>query len=346
MDKIRKKIALTWGSTWGHIFPLVATYNYLTQLDKYNFIWIWEEDSLEEKISIKSKIEFLYIPCWKIRRYFDFRNFYEPLKNLTGIFYWIYYIIKNNIDIIFSKWWYVALPLCIAAFLCRKKIYIHESDTVSWIANIIIWKIATKIFYTFDNKKIDNKKYFKSWQILNSELIDWLTNINIEQNEKLEVFVIGWTQGSKTIFEWLIKILPDLEDINFNIILWEKNISFKQYFKNFSNVITYDFLNQKEIGQILKNTDIAVTRWGSTTLWELNMFWIHSIIIPLSSSAGNHQNINANYFNEKFWSDVLDENNNFEVELFRKLIKYKDLRKNDLNLEWFFKPLNFIENNI
>jgi len=149
--KEKKVIALTGWSTWWHIFPLLSVFNYLKEEKKYDFFWVWELDSLEEETARKNKIPFIDIPAWKIRRYYDVRNFYEPLKNLSWIAFGIYYILKNKIDIIFSKWWYVALPLCIAAFILRKKIYIHESDTVSWIANKLIWKIATKVFYTFPN---------------------------------------------------------------------------------------------------------------------------------------------------------------------------------------------------
>ena len=93
------------------------------------------------------------MPAWKLRRYFDLRNFYEPLKNLSWIVFWMYYIKKYHIDIVFSKWWYVAVPLCIAAFFLKKEIYIHESDTVSGIANKFIWLLATKVFYTFPHHK-------------------------------------------------------------------------------------------------------------------------------------------------------------------------------------------------
>jgi len=350
MNHIQKKekecIALTWGSTWWHVFPLLATYNYLQEEKKYDFIWVWEEWGLEEEIARKNRIPFLDIPAWKIRRYFDIKNFYEPLKNITWIFFWIYFILKYKIDIVFSKWWYVALPLCIAAFILRKRIYIHESDTVSGIANKIIWKIATKVFYTFPNEDDDNPKHIVSWQILNPELIDGLTDLNITQNPKLSVIVIAWSQWSTTIFESLLKILPDLSDINFQIVLWEKNMHFRDKFKKFPNVLAHDFLTQKRLGVILKQTDIAITRWWATTLWELNMFGIHSIIIPLSNSAWDHQNKNAKYFHEKFWSDILDENNQLEVELFRKLQTYKELRKSWLNLDWFFKPLQIIEEEI
>lgn len=345
-EKIKTTMALTWGWTWWHVFPLVSLYNYLKEENDYNFIWVWEEWWLEDEIARTHKIKFLDIPAWKIRRYFDFKNFYEPLKNLTWIFFWLYYIFKYKIDIVFSKWWYVALPLCIAAFIFRKKIYIHESDSTSGIANKIIWLVANKVFYTFPNEKIDNKKYFLSKQILNPELIEKIDNLSIWININLSVLVIAWSQWSTKIFETLLKLLPNLWDIDFQIVLWEKNMHFREDFKQYDNVLVHDFLTQKRLGSIMKKVDIAITRWWSTTLWELNMFGIHSIIIPLPWSAWDHQNKNASFFKENYWSDVLDENNNLEVELFKKLQKYKWLRKSWLNLEWFFKALQVIEREI
>ncbi len=347
LKEIKKTvIALTWGSTWWHIFPLISIYNYLWNENEYEFIWVWEEGSLEEEISRTHKIKFLDIPAWKIRRYFDIKNFYEPLKNLTWIFFWIKYILKYKIDIVFSKWWYVAIPLCLAAFILRKKIYIHESDSVSWIANKLIWLVATKVFYTFPNNKIDNLKFFLSWQIINPELLDEIKDISLWVNRNLSVLVIAWSQWSRKIFETLLKILPNLIDIDFQIVLWEKNMHFREDFKQFSNILVHDFLTQKRLGEIMKNTDIAITRWWATTLWELNMFGIHSIIIPLPWSAWDHQNENAKFFKESYWSDILDENNNLENELFKKLQKYKWLRKSWLNLEWFFKSLQIIEREV
>jgi UDP-N-acetylglucosamine:LPS N-acetylglucosamine transferase len=46
----------------------------------------------------------------------------------------------------------------------------------------------------------------------------------------------------------------------------------REEFKKFPNVLVHDFLTQKRLGTILKKTDIAITRGGATTLWELNMF--------------------------------------------------------------------------
>lgn len=87
------------------------------------------------------------------------------------------------------------------------------------------------------------------------------------------------------------------------------------------------FITQKRLGKILKEVDIAITRWWATSLWELHAFWIKSIIVPLTTSAWNHQNINALYFNEILWSDVVDENNDFEIQLYRKIKNINLLEK-------------------
>lgn len=336
-------IALTWWWTWWHIYPLVSLYNYLKEDKDLNFVWIWEYDSLEEEEAIKNRIPFEDISAWKVRRYFDLRNLYEPLKNISWVVQWIEYIKKYNIDIVFSKWWYVSLPLCIAAKILWKKIYVHESDIIPWVSNSIIWKLATKIFYTFTNDKINWKKHIHIWQILNPELIDYLDDVETSENENLNVMVIAWSQWSTRIFQSLLKILPDLSDIKFHIILWEKNMHFRNDFKVFPNVVAHDFITQKRLWKIYKTIDIAITRWWATTLWELNKFWIHSIIIPLPESANNHQVENAKYFGEKFWSDIIYESNNMQLDIFRLLQKYKTLRKVWLNLDEFFEPLKKVK---
>ena len=342
----KKIIALTWGSTGWHIFPLLSIYNYLKETNDYKFIWVWEEDSLEEETARKYKIRFFSISAWKIRRYFDFRNFYEPLKNLTWIFWGMGYIRKHKIDIVFSKGWYVSLPLSIAAKMMWKKVYIHESDTVSGVSNKLLSLVADKVFYTFPNKKIDWKKHILSGQIINPELIYYLEDPIPKESEKLTVIVTWGTQWSTIIFEALLKIMWNLEDVTFHIVLWTKNMHFRDDFKKYPNTIVHDFITQKRLWKILKDVDIAITRAWATTLWELYYFWIHSLIVPLTWSAWEHQMHNAMYFNKTFWSEILKQDDNLAWEFLARLTKYKDLRKANLNMEKILKPLSLIKEEI
>lgn len=370
MEQTKKTIALTWGATGGHAIPLVSVYNFIKDAQSdgelathYDFIWVWEAESLEEELAQKHNIPFYDISAGKIRRYFDWKNFYEPLKNLTGFFEGLYYIWKYKVDIVFSKGWYVSLPLCIAAWVMRKDIYIHESDTVTGLANKVISRFATKVFYTFKNdlthppvsdeesEGIDEdttpdistpiQKYIHTGPIVNPELIDYLDSLEVEENERFTIMVIAGSQWSSTIFQALLKSMPDMWDIDFHVILGEKNMHFRKDFERYPNVIAHDFITQKRLWKILKNVDIAITRWSSV-LWELYFFGIHSIIIPLEATGGNHQFHNATYFKEKFWSNILTEDPNLNIELFRHIQKYKEMRKSGLNIDGFFDGLNTI----
>lgn len=344
---MKKNIALTGWWTWGHIFPLLSLYNYLKNDRDLQFIWFGDEEGLEAQIAQKNLIRFEHIPSGKVRRYFDIKNFFEPLKNLSWFFWGIYFILKYKIDIIISKWWFVWLPLCLAGALLRKKIYIHESDSVSGLANRIISRFATKVFYTFPNEKIDGQKHILIWQILNPELLNNVDKVwELEENEDLHVLVIAGSQWSTALFEQLKSILNNLIDVHFTIILGEKNLHFRTVFEKYGNVTLHDFVSQEELWEIYQKTDIALSRWGATTLWELYFFGIHTIIIPLPSSAQNHQALNAAYFQQNFGSDVLEESSQLNLDIFRLLSKYKDLRKTGLNMKNFFYALEKIKEEI
>lgn len=352
-DQEIKKIIFAGGWTGGHTTPLISLYNYLNENSKYDYMWLGERDSIEEDTAEKYEIEFHDISAGKIRRYFDIRNFYEPLKNFTGLFESLYYIGKYKWNIVFSKWGFVSVPACLAAFILRKKIYIHESDSVMGLANKITSSFATKVFYSFPNEKTiinaqneNTGKHVHSWHILNPEMLDSVKSLSVDENEKLNVLVIAWSQWSEKIFSNLLQVLPDCQDIDFTIILGtNENEEIQAAFKKFTNVKTYGFIKQKKLAKIYERTDIAITR-GSSTLWELFYFGIHSIVVPLKATGGNHQYHNAEYFNENYGSDILDEDENLHLEMFRKLQKYKILRKADLNLEWYLDGLKTIKEEI
>ena len=343
-----KKIIFTWWGTGGHVTPIISLHNYLGVDTWYEYMWIGERDSLEEKASKENNIEFHDISAWKIRRYFDIRNFYEPLKNLTGICESFYYLLRYKGDIVFSKWGFVSVPACIAAFVLRKKIYIHESDNVMGLANKITSRLASKVFYSFPNTKTlsKNKKHIHSGPIVNPEMLDEVRSIEKWENEKLTVLVIAGSQGSEKIFSNLLQILPDCWDIDFNVILGtNKDTELQISLEDFDNVTTHGYISQRKLAKLYIKSDIAITRWSST-LWELFFFGIHSIIIPLKATGWNHQYHNWTYFNEKYGSDMLDEDENLHLEIFRKLQKYKNLRKTGLNLEWFLDGLKHIKEEI
>ena len=134
-----------------------------------------------------------------------------------------------------------------AAFILRKPIYIHESDQIMGLANKMIAKLATKIFYTFPNDTIDGEKHILSGPLMSEALLTNIKNTSVSENYKLEVLVVAGSQGSRKIFKSLLGIMNNLLDINFTVILGEKNTEFRQEFEKFSNITTIDFASQEQM---------------------------------------------------------------------------------------------------
>ena len=155
------RIALVGGWTGGHIFPLLAIYKYFWKREKSSgskiwsiegktrFIWVGEKNSLEQKIAKKNEIPFFTVHAGKLRRYFSLRTILEPFFILSGFFRSLYLLRSEKIDAVFSKGWYVSLPVAMAAWILRRPVYLHESDSIPGLANRLVSRFARTIFLTF-----------------------------------------------------------------------------------------------------------------------------------------------------------------------------------------------------
>lgn len=343
-------IAFAWGWTGWHVFPIKSLIEYIRKnnLDFKKIIWLWEKDSLEEKISNQLNVDFFPIVSWKLRRE---KSFWAIIKNIRDwhlFFQWIFQAKKilkqNKIDIVFCKGWYVALPVVIAAKILKIKIFVHETDSIAWLTNKIWAKFAQKNFVAFENTL---KNSIKSGPIISDEFLDPKKIDFVKADfSKTCVLVTAWSQGSKTIFsalESLINNSSQFDNINFFFTLWTQNLEFK---KNFTkpNCHCYDFLSQKDMASLINMCDIAITRWG-WSCFELKAFGLKLAIVPLPYTGWNHQFFNAQYFEKNFWDQIFDQNKNLEKDLENFLAKKIGYKKNpqDSNIEDFItKPKKII----
>lgn len=320
-----KKVALVWWWTWGHITPLLSIFRNMSQENGFDFFWVWESDSLEQKIALENNIRFYPVRAWKLRRYLSFKTFFEPFKIILGIFDAISILKKESPDLIFSKWWYVSMPVAIASKILWIKLFLHESDTVAWLANRYVWMFAQKVFLGFKEASIyfEKEKVEVVWQVLNPDLFNNEKTI-ISENEKTNLLIVAWSQWSTRIFQALLWNTENLKNFHVSVTLWSLNTHFRKDFSKLQDIEIYDFVDQKKMWELYSKADLAITRAWATSLAELEAFWVKMIIIPLSESANNHQVKNA-------WIYETKEN---EVLLEQDLNRLKDVI---LKYEWYKK---------
>lgn len=332
------RIAFAWWGTGWHVFPVQSLIKYLFRYypTQYDLFWFGEKPSLEREIYQKLASDFLVddahmrtslasqkgatrnpiyraflflrIFSGKRRREKEFfaivRNIFGLFLLLIGVFQSLFYLLRRKIDKVFCKWWYVSLPVVIAAWILRKPILLHESDTKPWLANRICSKFATTIFTWFEN--VFPGKEIVVGQILDDDLVGEITAIN--KHDITDILVIGWSQWSQSLYESLYEMLftnqNDFENTRFHVILGTENLSFMERFTKFDFVQVYSFVDQKTMGNLLVKCDVSITRGGTTSLAEQEIFGIKKIIIPIPRT--HDQLKNAQYYQRTYW-DVLVE---------------------------------------
>lgn len=157
------KIARAGGGTGGHTYPIQSLIQYAETTPAFQgkvsrHFRFGTAESLEEKTAhqLQKKIKnltFLPLVSGKWRREKNcsafVKNIGDCCRLLWGICQSLYYLRKYQIDKVFCKGGYVALPVVFAAKLLGKEIYVHESDTRPGIVNRIASRLARVNFTGF-----------------------------------------------------------------------------------------------------------------------------------------------------------------------------------------------------
>lgn len=317
-----QQIVFVGGGTGGHISPIIALSR---ELKNKNILWIWKNNSQESKSAKEVGIKFASIPTIKLTTTRSFKVFLYPFYILLWVFY-ARKILKrfcNSQTCIFSKGWPWSLSVGLAWWSLGIDLYIHESDTIPWRSNTLLGKIANRVFLGFASARqyFSTKKCEVIWQIIDPLLEqEKPTNGKIHWNtRKRHILVLCWSQWARAIFYEIIQNLETiLQKHELIIILGNLNTDMRSDFLQAYHQIqsnqkddslqVLDWLDKVEQRYIFSTTDIAITRGSATTLAELDVFDIKKIIIPLPSSARNHQYWNAREYEEN-WDFLLEQKN-------------------------------------
>jgi UDP-N-acetylglucosamine--N-acetylmuramyl-(pentapeptide) pyrophosphoryl-undecaprenol N-acetylglucosamine transferase len=225
---------------------------------------------------------------------------------------------KHNIQKIVSVGGFSAAPASFASILLKIELYIHEQNSIMGRLNSILSKFCKKIFNSYDiGQKTDyplNKAIF--------------TNKRIRDKTKTIIF-LGGSQGAKSINDFAISIAKQLIEQKIKIIhqCGTKDIDRVSlaYKKLDIEVDVFGFCDNLTCK--IKEADLAISRSGAGTLWELVANGLPSIFVPYPYSAGNHQFYNAKFLQDKKLCFIVKES-----ELtFDNIIKIIKKNKTDIS---------------
>ncbi len=339
---MKKNFLISTGGSGGHVIPATILYDHLSS--DTNVIISTDKRGLNYLESSIYQNEIIDTP--KLNN-----MFFLPI-NIILILYLIiksfFLLKKKKIQKVFSTGGYMSLPVILAARLIKLKIYLIEPNHVLGRANKFFLNFSEKIICYSSNLKNFPEKYKHKMVIIDplAKKIIYEYKLFDKKNDKFTLLIVGGSQGANIFDKKLKNSIVNISKI-FPIKVIQQtnknNVSFlSEYYLN-NNIENKIFTFEKNLADLIQQSDICITRAGASTLAELSVMNLPFIVVPLPSSKDNHQFENAVFYKDKdcCW---LIEQRDFEekIEDFLKniLINQNEYLKKKENL----KKLNYQNN--
>lgn len=312
------------GGSGGHVTPVVAVLKELSEKnEKIELLFVcdkaFEQQSRGLMDTLPFSVKIKVITSGKLRRYAHFSwwhylqnfhivltNFFDMFRTIVGFFQSVGILLWFRPDVVFAKGGYVCLPMGFAAWLLRKPLVIHDSDTRPGLTNRLLSRFATAIGTgaPLENYSYDARKSYYVGVPINpaihpvskAEQTGYKKKLDVSVDAKL-VVALGGGLGSVTINSAIIEVARQLDD---NIIFYNitGKANYESALKQSAGVMSYKAVPFifENLNEVLGAADIVVSRASATTLQELAGLKKAVIAVP-AKSLGDQQK-NARVFAE------------------------------------------------
>lgn len=306
-----KKIILTGGGTAGHVTPNIALIPELQKRD-YEIFYVGSKDGIETKLMADFDIPYFGISSGKLRRYFDIKNFTDPVRILKGYAEAAKIIKRIKPDVVFSKGGFVTVPVVLAAKRKKVPCVLHESDLSPGLANKLCIPSATAICTNFPEtlSHLPEEKAHLTGSPIRKELFSGNRLKGLDfcgfNSVKPVILVIGGSLGSVRVNEAVRDILPQLLE-NYQVIHLCGKDKMDEGLVDTPGYVQFEYI-QKELCDLLDAADLVISRAGANAICELLALHKPNILIPLSLEASRgDQILNAQSFEKQGFSYVIRE---------------------------------------
>jgi len=210
-------------------------------------------------------------------------------------------------DFVLGVGGFSSFAVVLAAWILRIPSAIQEQNAIPGLTNRLLSRFVKTIFTSFKDTKglVHNPKVnYVGNPVRRTDSVesDDTLNLNNFDPDKFTLLVTGGSQGAGSINNAFMDALELMGDTSeFNIIHQtgikdEPNI-LKKYKSLKINATAKAFFHN--MPQLLEMADLAITRAGAGTIFELCINGLPAILVPFPHAADDHQTFNAKALEKK-----------------------------------------------
>ncbi len=282
---------ITGGGTGGHLASAKAVAEALGDMGE-ELIFIGSQSGQDRAWFENSELfkATYFLPSCGVVNRRGIAKIWALMRILAGAFRCFLIFRRHLVKRVVSVGGYSAAPASLAAVASKRRLFICEQNAVIGRLNALLRGFAVELFSSYENGKISKKPYAYPVQ---SRFFSVARG-----REKLEnILFLGGSQGARFINDLAILVATELDKRGVKIAHQCGKNDFDKLRAKYDEMgICADlFIFDKKIEKRLQTADLAISRSGAGSLWELCAARVPAIFIPFKYAAGDHQ-----YFNAKF----------------------------------------------
>ncbi len=329
-------IAIACGGTGGHLFPGLAVAEQLTERGCVVTLLVSPKDVDQQAVKSARGVEIVTLPAVALQRgsrIAFFRGFAKSYLAARKFFK------AHPPQAALAMGGFTSVPPVLAAKRLGAKTFLHESNTIPGKANRVLSRFVDGAFVGFSDAatKLKSRSSVVTGtpvrpQFQPGNQAGCRRELGLDPSRPV-VLVMGGSQGASGVNDLLIRALPLLAH---SVPHWQwlhltgPNDADKvraAYAAAKLAAVVHPFFVQMELA--LGAADAAVTRAGASSLAESAAMRLPSVLVPLPTSADNHQFFNARAFEQSGAARLLDQRTATPeqiVLLLRELVEAGEVR--------------------
>lgn len=343
--------------TGGHATPAVACINELRNSGFSNIVYIGQKKSILFDKNVSSEyrliteklgLPFKSIIAGKLSLFFDLNSLIWLLRLPVGFLHALYFHLRYRPKLVLTFGSHVGLPVVFWASFLRTPVIAHEQTVTLGKANRIIQNMATKVCYSWENStyaeeyKSNPDKYTYTGNPIRKEIFEVKTdNLQFSDTSKKTIFITGGNQGAHSMNEFFFNHLEQIVQ-KYNVIhqtgsntVYNDLEKAEELAKKLNiNGIVYipkPYIFVEEMAEAYNKAFVVIGRAGANTVTELLALQKKSILIPIPTTSGNEQFLNADFLSKLGLSIVINQTDLSKTDILKVLdqISYLDIKNHE-----------------
>ena len=315
------RVLITGGGTGGHLFPAIALAEELVSrrewFDTVQVLFIGTRKGLEARILPTLNYDYRLIWIRGFQRGFSItailRNLLFPLRLMISVLQSAWIIGNFKPDLAIGTGGYTAGPPLFRARRRKIPFFIHEQNVFPGVTTRLLAGHAQRIYASFEA----TRQYIQEAIFYGTPLRRSLRRVPREQAlaffdlnlEMPTILIFGGSQGSRAMNAFCREYIQTIIDETNCQCIWQtgqhdyEELRFE--FSHEPRLHLTPFIH--DMGIAYSAADLAICRAGALTLAEICLYGLPSVLIPLPTAAGNHQEINARALEKQAASVVIPQ---------------------------------------